>query len=146
MRRFSPVYLVPTILLLLVVGIQLSLSENQATEPWKGASFGMFAYIQKGFLRCYIVDQEKTLPCLLPNSVEELSRNTRLIPSKTNLQSLAAKLTDLIRDEMSSRTALSSSAQLYLEYWEYSFMPEKRSLVPRRFSSLSNTIFAESRD
>lgn len=83
----------PSLLLVLVAGVQIFRAHAYAQSSWKGGGFGMFATAdspQARFLRCAIVGEDgKEYRVALPRRLQDATLKARIVPTEGNVRDLA---------------------------------------------------------
>ena len=89
----------PSIILILVAVVQLTLSYQFNLSPWKGGGFGMFSSVyrpESRYIKVYLETENKRIPAELPDTIiSSLIYKTMSFPIKRNLELIAEKLLDL---------------------------------------------------
>jgi hypothetical protein len=127
----------PLLVLLAISASDLFRSAGAASDSWRGSSFGMFAYVPKGFLRCYIESNTGIRACAIPEELELPSRRAHKLPTHSHLTALSKELANA---QSPSSIAGADAEVLRLEYWEYEFYPEASMLRPRRLAAVKTSL------
>lgn len=90
MRRVA--IALPTVLLLVVASVQMTLARTDDLSPWKGGGFGMFASVDGlpfRWVRLYVSAPERSEELAVPPSLEERAHRVATWPHDGAMQRLA---------------------------------------------------------
>ena len=157
LKHLLPFFCAPP-LLIVVACLQLYLVHVHHLVPWKGGGFGMFASVDAPaarFWRCYLITADHDVPVRIPESLQPLAGEIRLMPMPEPMSYLASQLAQAtwvpagstpaghikLTEGSASHLKAGDAVEIQgvrLELWRYGFDSQNRQI--KAFKILEVTI------
>jgi len=157
MTRNQLIPLLPVVVLLLVAGNQILLTETEGLSFWKGGGFGMFASINDRFSHIHLHEKGEVKCADFPKELKSDLRRTEIFPSYSALgklveeysrrdwiyytkttkgaSQLAARMIEEGERDWDKRSLVNFD-QLSLEVWDIQFDAATLQVVPKKIREM----------